>query len=590
MKQGSAGIIILNELMPVDLQFDPMGIVDSKVFKAKITKFAKKYPKLFATNISKIAVLGEAMAFSLGANIGPKDLKGDPRKSKALIKKLESKLKKATTDTKKRDILLNGLTEATDIAKNMNPLKNEMVQQVRSGSRGKPVQFARMAVGPIYAVDMDQLPKLNLIKNNFTNGLSAHEYFNVSSQGRFASVQSANATSVPGALGKVLIANVDSEKISSKDCLTSNGTFKSITDPHIMDHYSAGTKGRLITKDFLKSYKGKRIKIRTPITCASPRGICVKCYGLKANGRLPHVGENVGISSGQVKSAILTQMTISTKHSTMGKGESDKLEGVEGYNIIANSPSSFTGAALVAELDGKVTKIEKAPHGGTNVYIGRKKYYANPKIKVKVKIGDNINRGDAMSTGVVTPQQAVQTRGLNEAREHESDMLHDLFLRSTGQNLMKKHFDILARGHLALAKDKYGEISMHSHQASLYPKISKEVRVNSTLLNQYIAKDIGHISKGTLINKRILNKLNEWGVTKVYVTSEKPSFQPIFKSLEQKPTFIGSIFQKMNYRNIAQSLKSEITATVVPQYLRKHRSDRGDHTSGLLKNKDGRYG
>jgi hypothetical protein len=588
--KGSAGIIILNELIPKDLQFDPMSVVDSKVFKKKMTQFAQKYPKLFATNISKIAVLGESMAFGLGANIGPKDLKGDSRKSKALINKLETKLKKAKTATEKRNILLHGLATATDIAKNLDPSTNEMVQQTRSGSRGKPVQFARMAVGPIYAVDMNQVPKVNLIRNNFTNGLTSNEYFNVSSQGRFASVQSANATSEPGALGKVMIANVDSERISTKDCLTSNGIFKSVKDLYIIGHYTAGNRGVLITKEFLKSYKGNRIKVRVPITCASTKGICVKCYGLKANGRLPHLGENVGISSGQVKSEILTQMTISTKHSTMGKGESDKLEGVEGFTIIANSPSSFNGAALVAESDGQVTKITKAPQGGKNVYIGKKKYYANPKIKIKVQVGDMINQGETMSSGVITPKQVMHTRGINEAREHESDMLHDLFLRSTGQNLMKKHFDILARGHLSLATDNYGGIKTHSSQSASYPKSSRESTVTQSLLNQYIAEDVGTISKGVLINKRVLNKLNEWGIKKVVVTSEKPNFKPVFKSLEQKPTFTGNVFQKMNYRNIAKALQGEITSTKIPQYMRKYRSDRADHTSGLLANKVGRYG
>jgi len=491
----------------------------------------------------------------------------------------------------KRTILLQGLSQATNIAKDIDPQTNQLAQQIRSGSRGKPVQFARMAVGPIYAVDMNQLPKTNLIKNNFTNGLSASEYFNVSSQGRFSSVQSANATSEPGALGKVLVANIDSEKITSKDCMTVNGQFKPITDHHIIGHYTAGPRGVLITKEYLKRLKkGSKLKVRTPITCASPKGVCIKCYGLKANGRLPQMGENIGISSGQTKAEILTQMTISTKHSTMGKNDSDELEGVEGFKIIANSPSSFTGTALLAEDEGVVSKIEKAPQGGINLFLGKKKYYANPKIKIKVKVGDKVSKGDVMSSGLVTPKQAVNNWGLNEAREHESNMLHNLFLKSTNHDLMKKHFDILARGHLSLSKDKYGDISTHTEHSSTYPKTSREAVINQGLLNQYIAQDIGSISKGTKINKRILNKLNEWGVTKLHVTTEVPKFKPIFKSLEQKPTFTGNVFQKMNYRNIAKALHNEITSVPVPQYMRSYKSDRSDHTSGLLRNKDGRYG
>jgi len=587
---GSAGIIVLNELIPRDLQFDPMKTVDSGVFKKAMVKYAKKYPSQFSINISKIAVLGEKMAFSLGANVGPKDLKGDSKKNKALINKLEKKMKNAKTDQAKRDVLLAGLTEATNIAKSIDPSDNEMAQQVRSGSRGKPVQFARMAVGPIYAVDMNQLPKTNLIKNNFVNGLSSSEYFNVSSQGRFSSVQAANATSEPGALGKVIIANTDSEKITMNDCMTTNGLFKSVSDGHIIGHYTAGLNPVMITREYLKTHKSKRIKVRTPITCKASKGLCVKCYGLKANGRLPHLGENVGISSGQTKSEIMVQMTLSTKHSTMGKGASDKLEGVDGFKIIANSPSSFDGAALVAEDDGVVTKVEKAPQGGTNVFLGRKKYYAKPGIRTSVKIGDKIQRGESMSSGIITPKQVMHTRGLNEAREHESELLHDLFKRSTGNDLMKKHFDILARGHLSLSQDKYGDISTHTSHSVKYPKTKRTMAVSTGIMNQYVASDIGSISKGTKINRRILNKLNDWGVGKIEVTNEEPDFKPIFKSLEQKPTFSGSIFQKMNYRNISKALQTEITSARIPQFTRSFNSDRGDHTSGLLRNKDGKYG
>lgn len=581
--KGSAGIILLNEYIPSEFQFNEMDTVDSRLFKQHMSKYAKKYPERFSKNIGKIARFGEKMAFSLGANVGPSDLIGDTTKTKKLISSLDKKLSLAKSDSKKRDILLHGLAEATEIAKKISPDNNEMAKQVRSGSRGKPVQFARMSVGPIYAVDMNQLPKTTLIKNNFTNGLSSHEYFNVASQGRFASVQAANATSEPGALGKVIIANTDDIKISMEDCNTTNGVFKSVTDPHILGHYTAGTNSVLITKEFLKKRNaGNRIKVRTPVTCAASKGVCIKCYGLKANGRLPHVGENVGIVAGQTQSEILTQMTISTKHSTMGKNESDKLTGVDGFKTIANSPESFSRAAVLAEDDGIISAIRKAPQGGTDIVLGRKKYYLSPSLKPIVKMGDKVSKGDRLSTGIITPKNVVKTRGLLEARQYESDSLHDIFKESTGQDLMKKHFDILARGHISLSKNKYGDTDSFEEHSRNYPKTDSEENVGFSSLGKYIARDVGTITKGIKINNRILNKLNEWGVKRIYVTTEEPKFNPIFKSLEQKPTFSGNLFQKMNYRNISKALIDEATQSRTPSYLNKKDSDRAAHTSGML--------
>ena len=582
MVSGSAGIILINEYMPSDMKFNTTQAVDSSAFRVHMQKFAKKYPQKFATNISKIADLGEKMAFYLGANVGPTDLVGDEKAAKKLINKLKVQLKSAKNDHAKREVLMRGLTEATTIAKSMPSSTNEMVQQVKSGSRGKPVQLARMSVGPIYAVDMNQLPKTTLIQNNFNSGLSSHEYFNVSSQGRFASVQAANATSEPGALGKTVVANTDDIKITKPDCHTLNGEFKSTADVHILGHFTAGLNGELITKKFLKKYKGTRIKVRTPITCAAHKGICAKCYGLKSNGRLPMVGEEVGIIAAQTTGEVFTQMTLSTKHSTMGKNDSTKLSGIEGFKIIANSPSSFKNAAVLSEVDGIVTGISKAPHGGTNITIGRKKYYASPTQKVLVRAGQRIENGDQLTSGILTPKSVMHTRGINEARRHESDTLHEIFKDSSGQDLMKKHFDVLARGHLSLSKDKFGDIKTHKEHGLMYPSSKQSNSVSMLIKGKYLAEDEGSISKGTKITSRIISKLQEWGIKKVMVTTEKPSFTPLFKSLEQRPIFTGNLFQKMNYRNIKNAIKDEVIIGKGSNIKHSHSSDRAKHTANML--------
>ena len=67
----------------------------------------------------------------------------------------------------KRDILLNGFKDIVSDVEAMtkkNPGKNEIIDQIASGSRGKPAQAARASISPIYAVDINQLPKDMVIK------------------------------------------------------------------------------------------------------------------------------------------------------------------------------------------------------------------------------------------------------------------------------------------------------------------------------------------------------------------------------------------------------------------------------------------
>ncbi len=582
--KGPAGILIINNMIPVDVRLPLNQPVDSRVFNKTMQKFAKKYPLLYSQRISQIAHIGEKMAFYLGSNVGPSDLKVDQSKKKKLISGLEKKINSAKTVDQKRAILLSGLDEATGIAMSAAGDSNEMIQQVKSGSRGKPVQFARLAIGPIYAVDMNQLPKTNLIKSNFIGGLNAQEYFNVASQGRYSSVQSNNATSEPGALGKILIANSDAQKITVLDCGTSNGSLMALSDHHTLGRFEAGTN-KLIDEAYARQLKAagkKTVKARNPITCQAKKGVCSKCYGLKPDGRLPSVGDNVGIKAAQTIGEILTQMSLSTKHSAIGKTESSKLSGVEGFKAIINSPSSFSGAAVVATNSGIIGRIDKAPQGGNFIYVDSKKYTSKPHSKVIVKSGQPVFKGQALTDGVVTPKHVVETRGLNEGRAHEANLLHTLFKDSTGKDLQKKHFELIARGHLSLGQNKIGEIDEHNSLTSEYPKRKSKMSVGNMIIGKYLAEDYGTISKGIKIDKPVIDELKKNNLSSVFITDEAPSVKPIFKSMEQKPNFAGNLFSKMNYRVLSKAIKDEIMYNKKPAITSDYGSDRAEFTAGVL--------
>ena len=579
---GTAGIIVLNQYMPNGIKFEPGKAIDSNIFKDKMGQFAKKHPALYAKNINKIAHLGEKMAFFLGSNIGPKDLTIDDKRRSAVINNIDRKMKKAKNDDEKRNILLKGLDEAIGEVGKTSVDDNEIAQQVKSGSRGKPAQFARLAIGPVYSIDMNQIAKPVLIKNSFSKGLGSHEYFNVASQGRFSSVQASNATSEPGELGKILIANGEDMKITMKDCGTRNGTIEKKNDPHIVGMYLAGSN-KLVTPELFKSMRkqGGTVMVRTPRSCKAPKGVCAMCYGLKPNGQLPFIGENVGLKASQSIGEVMVQMTLSTKHSVTGKNGKEELMGVPGFKAIANSPASFTGAAVVSTEKGRVSMIESAPQGGKYIHVGSKRYHVPKAKSLKVKMGDYVNVGQPLSSGIVTPKQIIETRNIGEAMRHESKLLHTLFKNSTGKDLQKKHFDVLAKQHLSLGQDKYGKLGDFNDLMSNYPRISKPAAVDKHILGKYFADDLGSYKKGTLVDEHILKKLKGWSIPRVLITDEKPAIKPIFKSLEQRPSFNESMFKKMNYRHLSKAVTDSIYRDR-PDHLGEHSSDRARYSAGML--------
>ena len=562
---ATAGVILLNELMPPDIKFDLHKPIDKKEYKTKLSEFASKNPALYKENIHAITALAEKMAYYSGASVGTKDLEVFDKHAKAHIKVVEKKLAKAKTDDEKRHILVSEFNKASKNITNVKDDNNELLLQVKSAARGKPAQLARMSWSPFYAIDMNQKAKPLLIKNNFTKGLNSQEYFNVASQGRFASVQTANATSEPGELGKILVANADDMVITMHDCGTRNGVCESPQDHHIVGRYEAGTN-KLIDATYWKELKNNKNlkceKIRSATTCEAPKGLCALCYGLKSNGRLPAIGENVGIVAAQSAGEPLTQMVLSTKHSTGASDEDEnELTGMEGFRTIVNSPDSFKQKAPVAPISGRIIRIDKAPQGGYYVYINSDKnkvYIPNGK-QLKVKQGDIIYKGQPLSSGIVSVKDMTNYVGIGAARQHESNLLHQTFLNSTGKDLSKKHFEVLSRGHLNVAKDDTGDIlNMNTALAYWKPVKTKKFLSQDLIGKYYLAENVDIFLKGTEITDYIYNQLKLRGINSVEVTEHKPPVKPVYKTLTMRPNFNRDLYSKLNYRYLNKAITDEV--------------------------------
>jgi len=561
---ATAGVILLNELMPSDLKFNPNEHITKKVYSKKLSLFAEKYPEQYKEKIHEITALAEKMAYYLGANVGSKDLKLPEKVVESHIKKVEKEFKSAKTEAEKKRILVKSFNEAQEHLQKMDLKDNEIMGQVKSSARGKPAQMTRMSWAPYYSVGMDQTPNPVLIKNNFVKGLNAQEYFGVSAQGRYSAVQTANATSEPGEFAKVLVANADNQTITMKDCGTRNGICMSKDDHHIVSRYEAGTN-KLIDDVYWKQLKNNKslkcVRVRSPITCQAGKGICAMCYGLMVNGRLPTIGTEVGITAAQNIGEPTTQMVLSTKHSVGAKDEDDsKLFGMEGFKTVVNSPDLYKQKATLATQSGKITKITPSPQGGYLVYVNDKPIHIIAGRKPIVKVGDKVFKGDALSDGIASVKDVMDNIGIGAARQHEAFLMHQTFENTTGKDLNKKHFEVIAKSHLALAKDDLGQIKDYNAALKNYPNIKIKKFVSNDLANgkYYLAEDADIFLKGTLIDEFIVNKLKMHGISQIEVTEQKPPVKPIYKTMVMRPNFGRDVFAKLNYRYLQKAITDEV--------------------------------
>jgi len=198
--------------------------------------------------------------------------------------------------------------------------------------------------------------------------------------------------------------------------------------------------GKLILK--LRSINVKEIPVRSPLTCESVNGICGKCYGLLPNGQEPSVGDNVGVLEGQALTERSTQLTMQTFHSG---GTALSGGGITGsfprLKQLLEVPETLAGKALLATETGSVKKLVKNPIGGYDITIGDKMYTSKPEQRVKVKVRDIVSRGQALTEGVIQPQELGKLKSHLSAQEYMVDQLNSIY----GDEFKKKSFETVVR-------------------------------------------------------------------------------------------------------------------------------------------------
>ena len=549
----------INKYLPTDLHFTRKDLpLDKKTVNGKMLTYAKKYPDLYAKNIHHIGQLGEELAYEYGHHVGINDLTHNKKKEIRDFLDAEDRKLQGLSDEQKKSRLIDIFNKVKD--KTMQIENNHLVDQGKSRGRGNPDTITRTLSSPVYTVDMNSEPFPFMIKNSLSSGYKSHELFATGSQARYAAVQAASSTSEPGAMGKILVANTEHLKICCKDCGSTNGIERSINES-ITGRYEARTN-KLITKEYLSELKkrGKRtLIVRDPTTCQAKSGVCQMCYGVDARGQMPGMNSNIGIVAAQTIAEKSTQLVLSAKHNIGGKVKSAVPQGFEAQKILLNTPDYYRGKATVATTDGKVTGINSLQTGGWNVKIADQDHFVGAEVKPTIKVGDDVNKGDIISSGLASPKDLTHYAGVNQARKYVVDNLY----KANGGDIDKRIFGVVAKGYIDLAKhknDKTNQLFSYDALASEadIPNASSVSVDNPSIVGKFLAQPFLHYSIGTKITRAMIKKMKSHGLTQIKVSHNPVGIEPVYKTYEQKPLANSSIWKKMNYRGIKKGLTSEL--------------------------------
>ena len=281
---------------------------------------------------------------------------------------------------------------------------NPVYVMAKSGARGSVAQVRQLCgMRGLMAKPNGEIIETP-IRANFREGLKVLEYFTSTHGARKGLADTALKTADSGYLTRKLVDVSQDVIISEVDCGTVGGVTKSviydgdIIKLNLADAITGRTardtivdivtdevvvrENEIISRDQAKAIEAlgfEKIRVRSPLTCQSRKGICQKCYGMDlSRGLVVEHGVAVGIIAAQSIGEPGTQLTMRTFH--IGGVANAKAEDTsykarkagklvyENLRIVTNSAGekvvlNRNGEVAIADKNDRVIERFKVPVG-----------------------------------------------------------------------------------------------------------------------------------------------------------------------------------------------------------------------------------
>lgn len=281
---------------------------------------------------------------------------------------------------------------------------NSIFMMADSGARGSAAQIRQLAGMRGLMSKPDQTIIETPITANFREGLSVLEYFIATHGARKGLADTALKTANSGYLTRRLVDVAQDVVVREYDCGASSCiTMKPLIEGgDVVEPLYERVLGRVTAEevidpitgeslvpsntlldeklvDLLEEHSIDQVKVRSPITCETPYGVCSMCYGRDlARGHLVNNGEAIGIMAAQSIGEPGTQLTMRTFHIGGAASRSTAVNSVQikssgriklhnmktvqqaSGNLIAVSRS---GELAVVDENGRERERYKVPYG-----------------------------------------------------------------------------------------------------------------------------------------------------------------------------------------------------------------------------------
>ena len=432
LEDTTVGRVIIWRVTPLEVGFNNINDVLNKKSVSKLVDISYRKAGLKKTVIfaDQLMYLGFDFSTRSGSSIGVNDfvipeekakiIESSEKEVKAIEKQFESGLvtrgerynKVIDIWSRANEQVAKAMMEkiSTETATSPDGEKvdqssfNSVYIYADSGARGSPAQIRQLSGMRGLMSKPDGSIIETPITANFREGLSVLQYFISTHGARKGLADTALKTANSGYLTRRLCDVSMDSVINIDDCGTSESiTVTSIIDGgEIIQALTDRILGRVIAEPIFDEEGNElfavntmldedavkkidelnlsSLKIRSPMTCDAPIGVCANCYGRDlARGHLVHRGEAVGVVAAQSIGEPGTQLTMRTFH--IGGAASSSSEDNAIYNKNAGAVSfsddmktvtnkdklevvvSRNAMCSISDVNGKIIEQYRVPYG-----------------------------------------------------------------------------------------------------------------------------------------------------------------------------------------------------------------------------------
>jgi len=551
MIQGPAGKVALETSLPPELRdFSRVWTADTtkKVLTHVALQDPDRYPDV-ANDLLQLGRIGAshsgAYPFSLNELVPSPILQEYRQDVEKLVKTYLSKKSGMDTQDSEFGMKLYELTNKyyDKVVKDLESRDNPVYKVVAAKIRGNPMILKRFFLSEGTYGDTWGRPIPYPIYNNFAVGMSPSEYW----ASAYGSKQGIVTTKLaPGDAGyiykqmaqlahKLMVIKNKGKEVGRFRGMPVKLTGGSDDEDNIgailavpVAGFQAGTVITPAVLEKLRSKKIDEIVVKSPIAGGPPEGLYAESVGVRG-GDFPQPGALVGLEAAQALGERISQSSVGKKH--QGAVVGGISSATETIQRLLNPPKNYPGGAAHATVDGKVTNITKAPAGGYYVYVGSQAHYVPFGAEVKVKIGNTVEAGDVLSSGLPNPSLIIQYKGIGEGRRYFTDLFTET-LRSFGFSVHRRNVEIISRGLINFVQfnKSYGKylpgdlVPYNMLEHYWKPRSGSEEKRIDSAAGMYLEEPVLHYTVGTRITPSVLNTLKRHKIDKVLVHSEPPPF------------------------------------------------------------------